>query len=136
MAKKKLIKKIDEIFDQEFVSNLLSTAFYGNSSMCMSRSNTKPSDLKAAKAKYDWMEDINAHILLHKGVINVVDYNDCDDDGYPRTRELNLDKLVHGFTLCMFNSPKSYASIMSGDDDMFDGWKVIQYALFGEIIYG
>ena len=35
----------------------------------------------------------------------------------------------------MFNSPSSYASIMEGEDDMYDDLKVIQYALFGKIIY-
>lgn len=135
MAKDKLIKSIKDIFNQEFVSNLLSTAFYGNSTMRMCRMSTNPQSLKAAKAKYDCTEDINAHILLCNGVINIEDYNDCDDDGYPRVRELNLDKLIYGFTLCMFNSPSSYASIMEGEDDMYDDLKVIQYALFGKIIY-
>lgn len=136
MANKKLIKDVKSIFTQEFVSNLLPTAFYGNSTMIMCRASTNPQSLKAAKAKYDCTEDINAHILLHNnGVINVEDYNDCDDDGYPRIRELNLDKLIYGFTLCMLNSPSSYASIMEGEDDMYDDLKVIQYALFGKIIY-
>ena len=87
MANKKLIKDVKSIFTQEFVSNLLSTAFYGNSTMRMCRMSTNPQSLKAAKAKYDCTEDINAHILLHNSVINVEDYNDCDDDGYPRDRK-------------------------------------------------
>ena len=42
MANKKLIKDVKSIFTQEFVSNLLSTAFYGNSTMRMCRASTKP----------------------------------------------------------------------------------------------
>ena len=53
MANKKLIKDVKSIFTQEFVSNLLSTAFYGNSTMRMCRMSTNPQSLKAAKAKYD-----------------------------------------------------------------------------------
>ena len=68
MANKKLIKDVKSIFTQEFVSNLLSTAFYGNSTMRMCRASTNPQSLKAAKAKYDCTEDINAHILLNNGV--------------------------------------------------------------------
>ncbi|MEG0898397.1 MAG: hypothetical protein RSF40_01625 [Oscillospiraceae bacterium] len=72
-------------------------------------------------------ENILAHILEHGGAIDVCDYE--EDEHY----DLTLEKLLNGIKLNAINRPDD-ADIGNGDAATADC--ILQYAIFGDVIYG
>lgn len=127
------ITSIKEIFTQEFLSNLLSTASYGSPWFVFTvHKDTDDKTYNEAKSLYECREDRWAYILLNGGSLNIVDVDDEDEEEH----KVTLDDIVKGFEIVMFNYPEQYCSLMTENDDFYDADSVIQCAIFGELTYG
>lgn len=127
----KIIKSVKELFTQEFLSDLLSSASYGSSWFAFGTHKDTPDDVyQAAKDCYECREDIWAYNLLHGGYLLIEDVED------EKEYKLSLKDIIKGFKIVMFNYPNMYASIMDDGGDLYDNDAVIQCAVFGELTYG
>lgn len=131
-----MITSVKEIFNQEFLSGLLSTASYGSNWFGYSvHVDTDDSLYKAAKDKYECREDIWAYVLLNGGYLNIFDL-ETDEDDEDGQYKIGLDDIIKGFEIVMFNYPQMYADIMTENEDFYDADAVIQCAVFGELTFG
>lgn len=128
--------------------NIFSTALYGNDA-CYASYNK--ADLKALPNASELMclEDKLAGILLNGGKIQLTDLeadesvygdlphyvnNDEDDEEYGTvTYDVTLDDIKRGV-----EQGYEYARALLIDEtgDFYDGWNIIQIAMFGEVVYG
>lgn len=126
----KMIKDIKEVFNQEFLMNLLCTASCNSFWFtCSVHEDTPKSVINKAKS-LECCEDKWAYCLLHGGSINIYDFEEATD------HKLTLKQIIDGFKIVMLNYPKMYAAIMDKTYDLYDADAVIQCAVFGDIIYG
>lgn len=131
------ITSIKEIFTQEFLSDILSTASYGSFWFDCSVHKDTPDELyEEAKEKFNCREDIWAYCLLHGGYINVCDVEECEEDSDEGEYKISLEDIIKGFEIVMLNYPSMYAAIMDETYDLYDADAVIQCAVFGELTYG
>ena len=111
---------------EEMVETVITNSVEGISGHWMGIDNTtegweeKPEDVPVST----WM----AHMLLDGKVITIFDTDHPDETG-----ELTLDKLIEGFRLNTQNRPFD-ADVEEGDEITADC--IVQYALFGELVYG
>lgn len=92
-------------------------------------------DYNNAKLHYMGEEDVTfegvlATILLQGKHIEL---RDCEDG---KTYQLTLDKIKNAFNLCLNNDSETFANIVTENYDYTDMDILLQFALFGEIIYG
>ena len=125
----------------EELSDILTTAFYGNHEMEMDYEGT-PSEVRLC------FEDNAAQVLLDGGTILVTDlesYGDSIDDAYgtlPKyidadgyiTYKVTLKDILEKASTpeCL----RMIQDILFGDGDMYTAWNLMQTIVFGEIIYG
>lgn len=121
----------------EELSDIISTAFYGNDYMAVDYEGN-PSTF------HDCFEDNVAQVLLDGGTILVTDqaplegdtYGDLpkyvDNDGYI-TYKVTLEDILKGAS----NSEcfEMIQSLLNGEGDMYTGWNLFQMIVFGEIVY-
>lgn len=122
----------------EELSDIISTAFYGNNYMAVDYQGN-PSTF------HDCFEDNVAQVLLDGGTILVTDqaqlegdtYGDLpkyvDNDGYI-TYKVTLEDILKGAS--NLECLEMIQSLFKGDGDMYTGWNLFQRIVFGEIIYG
>lgn len=112
--------KVKEL-DREEIVDLLCTALYGSPWWKVDNSTEEYHN-----AKGDTIEERLAEMLLKGQSVILIDTEEDDH------HELTLDKLYRGLELFIEND----GSIELGDYDLFDADSVIQYAIFGEVIWG
>ena len=126
----KKVKSIKELFTLDFLTDILSTAFYGSPWFVCSANDCNDVELvKEAQRETTDVESKWAYILLHGGVIKVEDPED------EKEYKLSLNKIINGFKIVMLNYPENYCNIMTENGDFCDADCVIQCAVFGELTY-
>lgn len=126
-----------ELFNHEFLTDLLSTASYGSFWFdCAVHEDTPDEVYENAKDKWECREDIWADCLLNGGYINICDVEECEEDSDEGQHKIGLDDIVKGFEIVMLKYPKMYAAIMDETYDLYDADAVIQCAVFGDLVYG
>ena len=135
---------------REDLVNILSTGLYGNYSCYASY---KKNDIKslpnASKVKDMCFEEKLAEILLNGGKIQLTDLeaeecvygdlphkvnNDEDDEEYGAvTYDVTLDDFKRAVEQ---GYEYAQALLVHGTGDFYDGWNLIQIAMFGEEVYG
>lgn len=131
-----LIKSIKELLNQEYLSEILSTATYGSFWCDCSVHKDTPDDVyNKAKEIYECREDIWAYCLLNGGYLNICDVETCEEEGEEGEHKVGLDDIVKGFEIVMLNEPNIYAAIRGDNYDLYDADAVIQCAVFGDITY-
>lgn len=131
----KINPKVDKWFsDTENLATLLSTASYGNDWFMFDAPSKEECEFfiqnYAEQKKYLCIEDEWAEILLGGGMITIID----TEENCPHT--LNIDMLLLGASKLLDEHPMVMARIFAKKDDLTDADALIQYALFGEWIYG
>jgi hypothetical protein len=76
------------------------------------------------------IEEIWADVLLKGGKLVVTDNE--DETKY----SINMDKVLKGYSKCYEVSPQTMVNFEEENEDMWDGYNLMQVILFGEIIYG
>lgn len=125
----------------EELSDILTTAFYGNPEMEMDYEGT-------ASIVHDCFEDNAAQVLLDGGTLLVTDLDShgdsldeacgdlpryIDNDEYITYKVTLKDILEKASTPeCL----RMIEDILSGEGDMITAWNLMQIIVFGEIIYG
>lgn len=126
---------------KEQLSDLLCTATYGCAWLeCNTLKSEKHLDegFDSEYLKTRCREDRWADRLLAGGTLICCDYEDCDEDESPKTYKLTikdfenkLEKAATDKEVC-----KNFATWWSdGDYDYYDCNNLMQYILFGEIVY-
>lgn len=78
-------------------------------------------------------EGVLASILLDNKPIHILDVG--DDDG-AKYHELTLEKLKEAFNTCLEKDSETFANIVTENYDFYDVDILLQFAIFGEIVYG
>ena len=76
------------------------------------------------------IEEIWADALLKGGKLIVTDNE--DESKYV----VDMEKVLKGYTKCYEVSPQTMVNFEEENEDMWDGYNLMQVILFGEIIYG
>jgi hypothetical protein len=133
----------DFITDHENLTNLLSTATYGNVWPVV-KAYKSDAD-KGLFTDCECMEDKWAEGLLHgKGVVVYDCYDEnIDEDAndfteFPESAKhhITIKDVEKGLKLMRDQYPRHYADLMEEDDDAITGDVWLQLAVFGELIYG
>lgn len=128
---------VKEVLTKEFLSDWLSTATYGSFwCNCSTHKDTSDELYKKAKEKNECREDIWAYILLHGGSINVVDVEELEDGNEEAEHKVMLRDIENALPLFMLNYPKQWAAIMDETMDLYDADALLQFIVFGDLIYG
>lgn len=117
------------LLKEDNLVDLLSTAFYGSSWF----SGTIPEKCRhLVKPTSECREDKWADVLKNGGCIIVYDWEE------EKEYELTLDAIVKGMEKLSGEHLNVCARVMTfdGDADFYDADAVIQYAIFGEWVYG
>ena len=131
------INSVKDLFNQEFLCDLLSTASCGSFWFhCGVHKDTPSKIYKNARKKYECAEDIWAYCLLHGGFINIVDVEENEENPENGQHKISLEDIIKGMKIVILNYPKIYAALMDESADLFDADAVIQCSVFGDIIYG
>ena len=131
--------------------NLLSTALYGNDAlMCL---YSLESYNECDQSDDDCLEDKLAKILLSGRVIEIcdlyaeeederygnIDSHWYDDGGGMMSYRINLDNIVEGLNRAADDGKTSRVFDILNDCemcDMEDSYMLMQYIMFGEVVYG
>ena len=76
------------------------------------------------------IEEIWADALLKGGKLVVTDNE--DESKYV----VDMEKVLNGYSKCYEVSPQTMVNFELENEDMWDGYNLMQVILFGEIIYG
>lgn len=114
----------------ENLVDLLSTAFYGSSWFTASVDKEKYGNL--IQPTSECREEVWTDVLMGGGTLIVEDFE--EDSEY----EISLDDICKAIAKLHDEHLNVYARIMSfdGEADYYDADAVIQYAVFGEWVYG
>lgn len=115
--------------DKENLVDLLSTALYGN---FWAGAYTKDEYKDLIKPDSECIEDEWADILLGGGKLTITD---CEED---EEFDIDLPTIAKAIRKVRKEEPEIYARVIKfdGDADMIDADCVLQYAVFGEWVYG
>lgn len=126
--------------DHEWLTDVLSTASYGNSWFQFGTHVDTPDEVyETAKSLYDCREEIWAYVLQHGGFLLVTDIEDCDcddDEDYGKDYKISLKDFKNKFMKFVLNYPNQYAAIMDETMDLYDADALLQVVVFGEVVYG
>ena len=78
----------------------------------------------------DCIEEIWADVLLNGGRLCIIDNK--ENNKYYVNMQSVLDGYSKGYEIC----PKTMLNFEEENDDMWDGYNLMQAIIFGEIIYG
>ncbi|WP_407404728.1 hypothetical protein [Sodaliphilus sp.] len=114
---------------REFLSDLFSTMFFGN---FWARARLDEDTHSTYARKGDCLEDVWARAILDGCALTVTDMEEGEEHG------LTLEDILTGLDLLQANNPSMWARVVENDGsaDMIDCDAVLQYAVFGEWIYG
>ena len=133
MATNEINAKVKEWFkDTENLINFLSTASYDSFFFSFRVKKGTYEDFLTPE-EYDTLdccEDKWAHVLQRGGSIQIFDIE--EEETFP----LDLGQILTGATKLMEENPVAMQRIFDGEDDFYDNDAIIQYAIFGEIVYG
>lgn len=76
------------------------------------------------------IEEIWADVLLKGGKLVITDNEE------EKKYSINMDKVLKGYSKCYEVSPQTMVNFEEENEDMWDGYNLMQVILFGEIIYG
>ena len=79
---------------------------------------------------YQCIEEVWADVLLKGGKLAVID----NEEGEKHI--INMDAVLKGYSKCYEVSPQTMVNFEEENEDMWDGYNLMQVILFGEIIYG
>ena len=131
------INSIKEVLTHEFLCDWLSTATYGSFWCdCSTHKDTTDEVYENAKKNNDCREDVWADVLLHGGSLNVVDVEDFDNGENDAEHKVTLNDIEKAIPLFMLNYPKQWSAIMDETMDLFDADALLQFVVFGDVIYG
>lgn len=134
-----MYKSIKDVLTKKFLSDWLSTAIYGNFwCECSTHVDTTDDVYENAKKNNTCREEIWADVLLNGGALNIVDVEewDLDDENSEAEHKLTLADIEKVIPLFMLNYPRQWANIIEGQDDLIDADALLQFAVFGDWIYG
>ena len=128
--------QIDVKIDDQFFEDIIVTALEGGSNYWIGHVIIKHPDENKPK---DTPNSIWAADALNKGGV-VKFYPDDEEKSYSLTKE----SLIYGLKHWINNNPSGfelynkddYNNIDAGDIDADDADAILQYALFGEVVYG
>lgn len=127
-------------FNFENIVNVLATGTYGNSYLSCyvaydAKSQGLAYDIREGKAKPEngvvCREDVWAYVLTNGGKIVFV----FDDDGEEEEHEVDMEAWKKGFQKFIEDDATDYADLMNEDDDFYTAWNLIQFVIFGEIVF-
>lgn len=137
---KEILGKVVELrLTQDFLSDLLETASYGNAffSFRCDKTQQQYHDAKAEQQYYDEEDngiecgsDIWSYVLFNGGTIRI----EIDEDGYEYN--IGLDKIKDGLVGFSEYDAESFSRIILERYDADDADEFIQFMLFGKVIYG
>lgn len=131
MEEEKVYKTLDELLTEEFLSDWLSTASYGNFWCSVwTHSDTSDSLYEKAKKVKDTREGELAYVLKRGGSICVVDNEE------EREYKVTYEDIKNGIQTFVLNYPRQWAAIVEGDADLYDADILLQWIVFGEYVYG
>ena len=131
MEEKKVYKTVDELLTEEFLSDWLSTASYGNIwCSVFIHNDTSDSLYNEAKEIKETREDEMAYILKRGGSILVIDEEE------ERDYKVTYEDIKNGIQTFVLNYPRQWAAIVEGDADLYDADILLQWIVFGEYVYG
>ena len=118
------------LLKEDNLVDLLSTAFYGSPWFSVSVDESFSHSIKPTS---DCREEKWADVLKAGGKIRITDWED-DETQY----DLSLDDIVKGIEKLSESHLHVYSRVMTfdGDADFYDADAVIQFAIFGEWVYG
>ena len=58
-----------------------------------------------------------------------------DDDGEEEEHEVDMEAWKKGFQKFIEDDATDYADLMNEDDDFYTAWNLIQFVIFGEIVF-
>lgn len=128
MFQKEIIKQA--LLKEDNLVDLLSTAFYGSSWFSATREEKYDHLIKPTS---ECREEKWADILKGGGKIKVIDWEEDEEE-----HDLSLDDIVKGLEKLAEKHLHVYTRVMTfdGDADFYDADAVIQFAIFGEWVYG
>lgn len=131
------INSIKEVLTHEFLYDWLSTATYGSFWCdCSTHKDTTDEVYQNAKRNNDCREGVWADVLLHGGSLNVVDVEDFDNGEDDAEHKVTLNDIEKAIPLFMLNYPKQWSAIMDETMDLLDADALLQFVVFGDVIYG
>lgn len=118
------------LLKEDNLVDLLSTAFYGSDWFSVIRDEAFE---HLIRQESECREEKWADILKGGGKVRVIDWED-DEKQY----DLSLDDICNGLMKLHNEHLHVYARVLTfdGDADFYDADAVIQYAIFGEWVYG
>lgn len=108
------------------LSDLLSTAFSGSSWFAV----CTPKKYRNKYSDFEYCEDKWAQILIDGGYINVI-----DDEGEV-TYKLTLEMLYNAWISDDPQVARAKANVLEENADLYDADAIVQYALFGKVMFG
>lgn len=119
-----------KVLEGDNLISLLSTAFYGSEWFYATRSDKYENLIRPQS---ECREEKWADILKGGGSIVVVDVEDEESE-----HEINLNDIVRALAKISVEYPKVYGRVMcfDGSADFYDCDCVIQFAVYGDWIYG
>jgi hypothetical protein len=131
------IKSIKEILTHEFLSDWLSTATYGSFwCECQTHVDTPDDVYEQAKENNECTEDVWADVLLNGGALNVVDVEEYEDDEDTAQHKVTLTDIENAIPMFAVNYPSQWGAIMDETMDLIDADALLQFVIFGELVYG
>ena len=127
MEIKEIIKNF--LLKGENLIDLLSTAFYSSPWFYGAIDKEKYGNL--IQPTSECREEKWADVLKGNGKMIVIDAEDDDTE-----HEISLQDIINAFEIIIIKHPKLYARLIEQEDDFYDADAVIQYAVFGEWVYG
>jgi len=138
----KLAFKAEITLDREEVIDILTTALEGGIAYWRCLDNTCPTWKKARKqveaAKGDdyYIEDVMLQVLENGDDVIFIDAEQDPDDANSDKYTLNMDKFKQGLVLFTQNRGNPQKILADGAFDAVEADCLIQYACFGDIIFG
>lgn len=131
------IQSIKEILTHEFLTDWLSIAIYGNFwCECAIHADTPDDVYEDAKKNNDCREDVWADVLLNGGALNIIDTEEYEDDEDGAQHKVTLAGIEKSIPLFMLNYPNRWTAIMDETMDSNDADALLQFVIFGDVIYG
>ena len=125
-----MITSVKQLFTQEFLVDILTTASYGSFWFECSIHKDTPKEIINKAKEFECREEKWACVLLNGGYVNIYDVEE------EKNHKVSLEDIIRGFEIVMLNYPEIYASIRDESYDLYDADAVIQCAVFGEVVYG
>lgn len=127
----------------EDIKDILTTAIEGGIGYWACLLNDTPEWIKACKTLKESMKDTPCYcdvaweVLSNNEAVKFEDEGDCIEDDEAPILELTKEKLLKGCALYTGYTGKDiHESMEKGDFDANDADMIIQFALFGELMYG